>query len=87
MMRLDHVDQYIESDPYRPGPAGARLRSSGVPVWALISYYKFAVHEDAEQTARDYELTREDVAAAIAYYHQHREAIDARIAANSSAVA
>ena len=80
------VDRAIELDRYRPGPAGARLKKSGVPVWALISYYQQAVHEDLEQTARDYELTPEDVRVALEYYERHRKAIDARITANSSPV-
>lgn len=85
-MDLNRVDKFIESDPYKPGPAGARLKTSGVPIWALISYYKCAVHGDVEQTARDYELSEEEVAAALIYYHRHKKAIDARIAANASVV-
>jgi uncharacterized protein (DUF433 family) len=86
-MKLDVVDTYIEEDPYKPGPVGARLRSTGVPIWALISYYRRAVHEDVEQTARDYELPREAVEAALEYYRQHKELLDARITLNSSSVA
>ncbi len=87
MTKVDQADRYIEHDPYKPGSAGARLKSSGVPIWALISYYKHAVHEDLEQTARDYELPREEVAAALEYYQRHKKAIDARMTLNSSAVA
>jgi uncharacterized protein (DUF433 family) len=87
MTKLDQLDKYIERDPYKPGPAGARLKSSGVPIWALIGYYKGAVHEDLEQTARDYELLREDVEAALEYYQRHKKSIDARITLNSSALA
>jgi uncharacterized protein (DUF433 family) len=86
-MKLDLIDTYIEQDPYKPGPAGARLKSTGVPIWALISYYKRAVHEDIEQTARDYELPREAVEVALEYYDRHKKLIDARITLNSSSVA
>lgn len=60
----------------------ARLRNSGVPVWAIIGYLQ-AVANDVEATARAHEVTVEDVRAAMAYYRQHREALDARLMANT----
>ena len=86
MTEVNQTENYVEDDPYKPGSAGARLKSSGVPIWALISYYQRAVHEDLEQTARDYELSCEEVQAAVEYYRRHKKAIDARITVNSSAV-
>lgn len=76
-------DQYIEPNPFRPGIADARLRGYGVSVWALVGYYE-AVHHDLERVARDYRVPREAVEAALAYYQQHRDVIDARMEANAS---
>ena len=41
-----------------------------------------AIGKDVEVVARDYELPREAVEAALAYYEVHKAAIDARIASN-----
>ena len=79
----DHelIDQYIEPNPYHPGIADARLRGYGVSVRALIAYDE-AVHHDVDRVARDYRLPREAVEAALAYYRQHQDVIDARRAAD-----
>jgi uncharacterized protein (DUF433 family) len=79
----ERVRQRIEEDPSRPGPQSARLRESGVPVWAVISYYD-ALKHDVELTAHDYEIPVEDVRAALDYYHQHKQEIDARLAMNAA---
>jgi uncharacterized protein (DUF433 family) len=75
------IEQYIEQDPHRPGRYNARLRTSGVHVWALVGHLQ-VINWDVEQAARDYDLPREAVEAALAYYHQHKAIIDARIEAN-----
>jgi uncharacterized protein (DUF433 family) len=72
------IQREIEADALRPGPANVRLRRSGVPVWALIGYFN-AANGDEDIVARDYELSRDEVSAAIAYYKQHRPEIDGRI--------
>ena len=46
--------------------------------------YLEAVENDVARVADDYEVPREAVEAALAYYRRHREVIDARIAANSA---
>lgn len=77
MVAEESIEKYIESNPSGPSPADARVAGYGVPVWALISYLE-AVHGDLERVAADYELPREAVEAAQAYYHRHKEVIDAR---------
>ena len=72
----------IQLDADRPGAADARLRDSGVPVWALISYYEAA--RDIDEVARDFEVPTEDVRAALAYYRSHKAAIDVRLAMNAA---
>ena len=79
MIEQELINEYIEQDPIRPGPASVRLRASGVSVWALVAYYQ-AAGNDLERVAADYQLPREAVEAALAYYRCHQASIDARIA-------
>lgn len=78
------VSRHIELHPHRPGTAHARLKERGIPVWAIIGHLAM-VEGDSAQTATDYVVPQEAVEAAIAYYHQHRDVIDARLAANRAA--
>lgn len=77
------IARHIYEDPYRPGPAEARLTNSGVSVWAIIGYLP-AVDSDIDRVAQDYEIESDAVRAAIAWYRLHRAAIDARLAANAA---
>jgi uncharacterized protein (DUF433 family) len=74
------IEQWIEPDPYRPGPANARLKKYAVHVWALIGYLP-AVDNDIAVAAQDYDVPTEAVEAALAYYARHKALIDDRIAA------
>ncbi|MBI3976838.1 MAG: hypothetical protein HY331_01505 [Chloroflexi bacterium] len=77
---------YVELSPDRPWPGEARLVDYGVAVWALVTYWR-KVDEDVAHVARAYDLPVEAVEAALEYYRQHKEAIDARVAANIAAFA
>jgi uncharacterized protein (DUF433 family) len=79
----DLIKRYIEPDPHRSGPAYARLKESGVHVWALVGHWQ-ATGRETEPVAQDYELPREAVQAALAYYRRHTAAIDAHLAANAA---
>lgn len=79
----DLIARHIVDDPYRPGPAEVRLADSGVSVWAIIGYLP-TVNGDVERAARDYDIEPDAVRAAIAWYHQHKTAIDERLAANAA---
>jgi uncharacterized protein (DUF433 family) len=72
------IKREIESDPRRPGPANARLRRSGVPVWAIVGYYLDVARGDEEAVARAYEVSLDAVRAAVQFYQRHRAEIDAR---------
>ena len=78
---------YVVEDPYRPGPAEARLATYGVHVWALVEYYQQAVGGDIERVARDYAIPKEAAEAALAYYRAHKRVIDARILLNNASAA
>lgn len=73
--------RYIEENPYKPGVANARLVEFGMAIWAFAGPLE-ADGNDPERVANDYELSREQVEAAIAYYQHHRDVIDDRRAAN-----
>lgn len=73
------IERYIDERPGETGSSGARLRDYGASVWALVAYYE-ATGGDAERVAVAYELPRNAVDAALAYYRQHKASIDARIA-------
>jgi uncharacterized protein (DUF433 family) len=80
------IDRYVERRPGQ-GFAEARLRDYGVDVWALVMYYREAADSDPRVVASDYCLPREAVDAALAYYAQHRDVIDARILLNRDSAA
>ena len=77
------IERWIEQSPRGSDPAEARLVAFGIPVWALVGYLE-AVENDVARVADDYEVPREAVEAALAYYRRHREVIDARTAANAA---
>jgi uncharacterized protein (DUF433 family) len=81
------IEPYNVEDTYRPGPAEVRLVQYGTQVWAIVSYYQQAVQNDLDRVAADYDIPREAVEAALAYYQMHQQAIDARILLNNSSVA
>ena len=75
------VARWIEPNPHRPGVEDAILVDYGVSIWALIGYLPM-VDNDIARVAADYEIPPEAVEAALAYYREHKSAIDARLAAN-----
>lgn len=73
------IASYIGADPHRYGVQYATLREEGIPVWALIGHL-IGVNWNVRQVADDYEIAPEAVEAAIIYYQQHKDALDAVIA-------
>ena len=76
------IERYVEPDPWHPWAGDARLRESGVHVWALIGHWHYGTNQDTEAVARDYNLPLQEVQAALAYYRRHTAAIDARLEQN-----
>ena len=83
MAATDLIAQYIDGSQQRWGPAGARLRDSGVEVWVLVAQLP-AMDGDMARLADAYGLPLRAVEAAFAYYRRHKELIDARIALNAA---
>ncbi len=77
------IARHIEPDSCRSAPHEARLVEHGVSVWALVAYLD-VVNGDVRQVAEDYDVPLEAVQAALAYYHRHKDLIDARIAINAA---
>jgi uncharacterized protein (DUF433 family) len=73
--------KHIALDPDWDSEADARIKGYGMNVWALIGEYK-AIGGDIEEVATAYRVPVEVVQAALAYYHEHKDAIDCRLAAN-----
>ena len=77
------IARYVDPDWERYGGRHkARLREHGVSVWALIGQLRVR-NDDVDLVARDYELPREAVEAALAYYRRNRKHIDAWLLLNS----
>jgi len=79
--RDELIARYIVRDPWTT-PDQAWLVGSGVDVWAIIGYLRGF---DIDETAAAYEVPREAVEAALAYYDRHRKVIDARLTLNDAA--
>jgi uncharacterized protein (DUF433 family) len=82
--KADLIARYIARDPRHPGLYDSYLSEYGVSVWAIISRFETVNHADIDEAAADYDLPREAVEAALAFYEQHTAAIDARIEAQNA---
>ena len=71
-----HIDLDYDRYPYRR--ADAWLRKSGVSIWVIVRNLN-AYHGDRDQAARDFDLSQEEIDAALAYYRRHKKYVDARI--------
>lgn len=71
-----HIDLNYDRYPYRR--ADAWLRESGVSIWVIIRNLDM-YQGDRDQVARDFDLSQEEIDAALAYYQRHKKYVDARI--------
>lgn len=72
--------RYIEQEPWGPdNPGAARLRGSLVHVWALVGPVR-GYNADIRRVAKEFDLPVKAVRAAMVYYNEHREEVDAEIA-------
>lgn len=95
-LRSDELRGMVGLDEHRPGAARARLLSEQIPVWAVIGHIGAVAgktdplaitDEGTAQIASDLDIRLEAVLAALLYYREHREAIDALLEANAAAIA
>ena len=64
-----HIADNVTSDSRRRNEPV--IKRTGTPVWAVVGYCLRASNGSVELAAQDYNLTQEEVQAALAYYHQH----------------
>jgi uncharacterized protein (DUF433 family) len=76
-----HIDLNYDRYPYRR--ADVWLRESGVSIWTIILYLDM-YDGDRERVAREYELSEEEMDAALAYYRRNKKYVDARITLNEA---
>ena len=72
------IDQYVEQSPHELGRESARLKEHGVSVVAIVTallYHGGHLYGVAEE----YELPEEAIRAAIWYYANNKQVIDARL--------
>ncbi len=78
------IERHVGLDYDRFGGRGdARLTRSGVSIWAIVSYLDL-YGGDADKVAWHYELSPEEMDAALAYYRRNRKYVDARILLNEA---
>lgn len=79
------IEHYIEldTDRYSGGRGDARLRDSGISVWAIVAFLHVYAN-DIDKVVEHYGLTRAEVEAALAYYRRNKKYIDARVALNEA---
>ena len=81
------IARWLEPHPYKGGKAEYRVAGRGVQMWALASYFRTDDGPKADyldQAARAYDLPREAVEAALAFYRRHQVIIDDRMDANAA---
>lgn len=80
------VHDYIEISTELGRRREPVIKGKGYPVWSVIGYL-FAVKGDVKQVMEDYKdrLTSDEINAALRYYLEHKEEIDAKLKANLTA--
>jgi hypothetical protein len=76
-----HID--LDYERYPGGRADARLRSSGVSVWAIVAMSRI-YSGDLARTAEHFELSRDEMDGAMAYYRANKAYVDARVLLNQA---
>ena len=71
------LDEHIEMTPDTAG-GRPRIRGRRITVQAIAIWHE-RLGTSADEIAAEYDLTLADVYAALAYYFDHREEIDARM--------
>ena len=64
-----HIVDVLTADPHKRNEPV--LKRTGTPVWSVVGYCLRARNNSVELTAEDYQLDKEEVQAALAYYQRH----------------
>jgi uncharacterized protein (DUF433 family) len=78
------IEKYIDLNYDRyGGRADARLKHSGVSVWAIVAFLPI-YDGDVDKVAWHFQLLPEEMEAALAYYRRHKQYVDARVLLNEA---
>ena len=84
MVQADELIQRYITVPHGTSDPNVRkepfIRDKGTPVWVVVGYY-LGGHSLA-QTAAAFDLTEEELQAALCYYQRHEAEIKQRIESN-----
>lgn len=72
------IDKYVEQSPHELGRESARLKEHGISVVALVTALLYH-GGDLYAVAEAYEIPDEAVRAAIWYYGNNKQVLDARL--------
>jgi len=92
----DELRQMVGPDPVRPGPSRYRiyLEDWHLPIWPIIGQLKYVTKQDdpetwdravITETAKEWSISLDAMAAVILYYKEHHCAIDTWLAENEAA--
>ena len=84
IMKVQYGESWIQKTPDVVG-GDACIRTTRVPVWAVIETLRRGVSKEQLQTYFVRELTGADIEAALAYFQNHMEEIDEQIRLNREA--
>src|SRR3954454_4348424 len=79
------IERYIDQDfdRYPGGRADAQLQDSGVAVWTIVAFLR-VYQNDRDKVAQHFDLSTEEVEAALAFYRLNQTDIDGRILLNEA---
>lgn len=78
------IERHVDPDHDRfGGRADARLKESGVSIWAIVTYLE-VYGGDLEKVAWHFELSQDELDAALAYYRRNKKYVDARVLLNEA---
>jgi hypothetical protein len=73
----------LETERYSGGRADARLKDSGVAIWAIVAFLKI-YDNDVARVADHFAISEVEAEAALAYYRRNKKYVDARVALNEA---
>jgi hypothetical protein len=79
------IERYVdlEVERYAGGRADARLKASGVSVWAIVAFFR-VYDNNLTAVADHFSISEVEVEAALAYYRRNKKYVDARIILNEA---
>lgn len=79
------ISRYVDldTDRYAGGRADARLKDSGLSIWAIVAFLRI-YENDVARVADHFTVAEIEVEAALAYYHRNKKYVEARLILNEA---